>query len=250
MTLRERIAPILGSVLFLFAAPGIVAGLIPWWISGYRDASPRSSASSRSAGSGSALLLLGAVLLIETFARFALQGRGTPAPIYPTKTLVITGSYRFVRNPMYVAVVSLIFGQAFLFGSLWTLGLRPRRLAHRPPLRPRLRGTETPGDVRRAVRRLPRRGPALDPARDPLARLAKLKACRLDFVPGPLELGRDLVGVEPHVADNVVGKPREAGERMTLLLVLDGPLEGRGKRCKRVANADTRCGYGRCRRCR
>jgi protein-S-isoprenylcysteine O-methyltransferase Ste14 len=70
---------------------------------------------------GVALLTLGAVLLIETFARFALQGRGTPAPIYPTKTLVITGSYRFVRNPMYVAVVSLILGQAFLFGSLWTL---------------------------------------------------------------------------------------------------------------------------------
>ena len=237
MTLRERIAPILGSVLFLFVAPGIVAGLIPWWISGYR-LEPAFLGFEPFRWFGIALLLLGAVLLIETFARFALQGRGTPAPIYPTKTLVITGSYRFVRNPMYVAVVSLIFGQALPVRQPLDFGLRPRRLAHRPPLRPRLRGTETPGDVRRAVRRLPRWGPALDPARDPLARLAKLKACRLDFVPGPLELGRDLVGVEPHVADNVVGKPREAGERMALLLVLDGALEGRGKRCKRVANAD------------
>jgi protein-S-isoprenylcysteine O-methyltransferase Ste14 len=63
------------------------------------------------------LLALGAVLLLETFSRFALQGLGTPAPIAPTKTLVVTGSYRFVRNPMYVAVVSLILGQALLFGS-------------------------------------------------------------------------------------------------------------------------------------
>ena len=110
---------------------------------------------------------LGAVLLIETFARFALQGRGTPAPIYPTKTLVITGSYRFVRNPMYVAVVSLIFGQAFLFGNLWSPCLRPRRLAHRPPLRPRLRGADAAGDLRRAIRRLPRWGQALDPAPTP-----------------------------------------------------------------------------------
>jgi protein-S-isoprenylcysteine O-methyltransferase Ste14 len=57
------------------------------------------------------------VLLLETFSRFALQGLGTPAPIAPTKTLVVTGSYRFVRNPMYVAVVWLIFGQGLWFGN-------------------------------------------------------------------------------------------------------------------------------------
>jgi protein-S-isoprenylcysteine O-methyltransferase Ste14 len=66
---------------------------------------------------GAALLALGAVLLIETFARFALQGLGTPAPIAPTKPLVVTGSYRFVRNPMYLAVLSLVLGQALLLGS-------------------------------------------------------------------------------------------------------------------------------------
>jgi protein-S-isoprenylcysteine O-methyltransferase Ste14 len=70
---------------------------------------------------GLALLALGAVLLAETFIRFARQGRGTPAPIYPTETLVITGSYRFVRNPMYVAILSLILGQALLFANPWVL---------------------------------------------------------------------------------------------------------------------------------
>jgi len=58
------------------------------------------------------------VILIETFLRFALQGIGTPAPIFPTRHLVVTGSYRYVRNPMYIAVVSFIFGQSFVFGDI------------------------------------------------------------------------------------------------------------------------------------
>ena len=52
--------------------------------------------------------------------RFALQGLGTPAPIAPPQHLVVTGLYRYVRNPMYVAVVAVILGQAILFGD-WRL---------------------------------------------------------------------------------------------------------------------------------
>ena len=118
--MNERLRAIIGSIVFLFVAPGIVAGLIPWWISGYRMEPPLLGVELLR-WLGLVLLLLGAVLLVETFARFALQGLGTPAPIAPTKSLVVTGSYRFVRNPMYVAVVSLILGQALLLGSLGTL---------------------------------------------------------------------------------------------------------------------------------
>ena len=118
--MNERLRAVIGSIVFLFVAPGIVAGLIPWWISGYRM-EPALFGVEPFRWLGVALLLLGAVLLVETFARFALQGLGTPAPIAPTKSLVVTGSYRFVRNPMYVAVVSLILGQALLLGSLGTL---------------------------------------------------------------------------------------------------------------------------------
>jgi protein-S-isoprenylcysteine O-methyltransferase Ste14 len=67
---------------------------------------------------GGALILVGAAVLLDSFARFALQGRGTPAPIYPTATLVVSGAYRYVRNPMYLAVMALIAGQGLLIGSL------------------------------------------------------------------------------------------------------------------------------------
>jgi protein-S-isoprenylcysteine O-methyltransferase Ste14 len=66
------------------------------------------------------LIVAGAPGLVDSFARFALQGLGTPAPIAPTENLVVTGLYRYVRNPMYVAVVVVILGQAVLFGD-WRL---------------------------------------------------------------------------------------------------------------------------------
>ena len=59
----------------------------------------------------------GAAVVLEAFARFALQGIGTPAPVFPTQHLVVQGSYRFVRNPMYVAVTALILGQALFLGD-------------------------------------------------------------------------------------------------------------------------------------
>lgn len=119
--MNQRLGPILGSIVFLFVAPGIVAGVIPWAISNWRIGPPLLGLEPLR-WLGIPVLLLGAVLLVETFARFALQGLGTPAPIAPTRMLVVTGSYRFVRNPMYVAVVSLILGQGLVFGNLAVLG--------------------------------------------------------------------------------------------------------------------------------
>jgi protein-S-isoprenylcysteine O-methyltransferase Ste14 len=67
---------------------------------------------------GIVLIVAGAVVVLDSFARFALQGIGTPAPVFPTRHLVVNGFYRYVRNPMYVAVLALILGQALLFGNL------------------------------------------------------------------------------------------------------------------------------------
>jgi protein-S-isoprenylcysteine O-methyltransferase Ste14 len=66
----------------------------------------------------------GLAVLIDSVLRFAIEGRGTPAPVAPPEQLVVSGLYRYVRNPMYVAVLCLVLGQALLFGSttlLWYL---------------------------------------------------------------------------------------------------------------------------------
>jgi protein-S-isoprenylcysteine O-methyltransferase Ste14 len=70
---------------------------------------------------GAALIGAGLLVLVPAFVRFAREGLGTPAPVAPTERLVVGGPYRYVRNPMYLAVGSLIVGQALLFGRLWLL---------------------------------------------------------------------------------------------------------------------------------
>jgi protein-S-isoprenylcysteine O-methyltransferase Ste14 len=107
---------VVGSLVFLVIAPGTVAGYIPWAISRWQVEPPFLGwAGTR--WLGLALILAGLPVLLEAFARFALQGRGTPAPVAPPERLVVRGFYRFVRNPMYVAVTSLILGQALLLGD-------------------------------------------------------------------------------------------------------------------------------------
>ena len=100
-------------------APGVVAGLIPWLITGWQvpDWGPGSGWSRRWRA---LLILAGVVFLLAAFIRFALAG-GTPAPPAPTQHLVVDGPYRYVRNPMYLAVAAIILGQALLFGSWWAL---------------------------------------------------------------------------------------------------------------------------------
>jgi protein-S-isoprenylcysteine O-methyltransferase Ste14 len=67
---------------------------------------------------GGVLLALGAIGLLDSFGRFAMQGVGTPAPVFPTRHLVVTGLYRYVRNPMYVAVTCTILGQGLILGNI------------------------------------------------------------------------------------------------------------------------------------
>jgi protein-S-isoprenylcysteine O-methyltransferase Ste14 len=109
-----------GSALFLAVAPGTFAGVIPWWITRWRFASPAAHwLPARLVGA--VLLAASGGFLIHAFARFVVDGIGTPAPIAPPEHLVVTGVYRYVRNPMYLAVTAAIAGQALLFGQLWLL---------------------------------------------------------------------------------------------------------------------------------
>jgi protein-S-isoprenylcysteine O-methyltransferase Ste14 len=116
-----RVRAAAGSLAFLLLAPGTAAGLVPWWISRWQPGPPLLGLRALRPV-GVALILLGAAALLECFARFALRGLGTPAPVLPTRHLVVTGLYRHVRNPMYVAVVTAIVGQALLLGSAPVLG--------------------------------------------------------------------------------------------------------------------------------
>jgi protein-S-isoprenylcysteine O-methyltransferase Ste14 len=115
--MRNRTVALAGSAIFLVAAPGTVAGLIPWWISGWRVQMQYQGPGLLAALLGLSLIAFGAAILLDSFVRFAWQGFGTPAPIAPTRSLVLAGLYRFVRNPMYIAVVILILGQALLLGQ-------------------------------------------------------------------------------------------------------------------------------------
>jgi protein-S-isoprenylcysteine O-methyltransferase Ste14 len=105
------------TAIFLIVAPGTVAVWAPWRMGGWQVRARFPWAAAWRVLGGS-LVAAGALLLIEAFARFALKGMGTPAPIFPTKHLVVTGTYRFVRNPMYIAVVSLVLGQGLMFGDI------------------------------------------------------------------------------------------------------------------------------------
>jgi protein-S-isoprenylcysteine O-methyltransferase Ste14 len=89
-----------------------MAGLVPWLLTRWESHGP--AVALRVVGV--ALLAAGAALVLETTARFALQGRGTPAPFAPPERFVARGSYRVTRNPMYVGVLALIVGQALLLG--------------------------------------------------------------------------------------------------------------------------------------
>lgn len=160
-----RRAALLGTLAFLALAPGTVAGVVPWWIAGWRMR-PALFPGSRPLGTIVAVLAL--AVLLESFARFALRGLGTPAPVLPTRNLVVSGLYRWVRNPMYVAVVSLVAGQGLLLGHLPVLGYAALLwlvfhlfvLSYEEPRLRRTFGTEYDAyraSVRRWIPRFPRR---------------------------------------------------------------------------------------------
>jgi protein-S-isoprenylcysteine O-methyltransferase Ste14 len=110
----------LKTLIFSILVPGTVAGVIPWlllqgsagavllipsiWIVGFLP------------------LLLGVGLYLWCAEAFTFIGKGTPAPIDAPKVLVVEGPYRWVRNPMYIAVLSVVIGEAILFRSFLLVG--------------------------------------------------------------------------------------------------------------------------------
>jgi len=108
------LGPILKTVLFTILVPGVVAGYVPYTLLG-RVYAPDNGPL---AWLGVLCIVLGAGIHFSCAWEFAVRGLGTPAPIAPTKFLVVSGLHRYVRNPMYIGVLLAILGQAALFNAL------------------------------------------------------------------------------------------------------------------------------------
>jgi protein-S-isoprenylcysteine O-methyltransferase Ste14 len=158
-----------GAAIFFLIAPATIAGAIPFVLTGWRIAEPFFG-SEISRWPAAILLVSGLAVIIDSFVRFVREGRGTPAPVAPPEQLVTRGPYRWVRNPMYLAVLALIAGQALLFASglLLAYGVVVALAFHmfvvwyeEPTLRQKFgAGYEVyAAEVSRWMPRAPRRGP-------------------------------------------------------------------------------------------
>jgi protein-S-isoprenylcysteine O-methyltransferase Ste14 len=116
----RRSTAAVGSAVFFLLAPGVVVGVIPWWLTRWQAQEPLPYwAPVRVLGA--ILLVAGLIALLQAFVRFVVEGLGTPAPIAAPDRLVVGGVYRYVRNPMYVAVLVAVVGQSLLLGRLGLL---------------------------------------------------------------------------------------------------------------------------------
>lgn len=109
-----RRAAILGSLLFFLAGPGLEAGVGPALLTGGFEAGDGLPDVLALRLLGVVLIAAGLAVVVHAYARFALDGIGTPSPMAPPRELVVCGAYRYVRNPMYVATAAVIVGEGLL----------------------------------------------------------------------------------------------------------------------------------------
>ena len=109
-----RRAAILGSLGFFLIGPGLEAGVGPALLTGGFERGDGLPAGPALRIVGIVLIAAGLAVVVHAYVRFALDGIGTPSPVAPPRELVVTGAYRHVRNPMYVATAAVIAGEGLL----------------------------------------------------------------------------------------------------------------------------------------
>ena len=162
----------LKNLLFTVLIPGTVGVYIPLRLAGdWRAVSPRDWFLA------APLLLAGASIYFWCLWNFAVTGRGTPAPIDPPKKLIVRGPHKYVRNPMYLGVLSVVFGLGRALPLDRDPPLRSHCRAHVPSRRPRHRGAFAEAVVRRRVRGVLPIGSQMD-AQPQISKLRDRTSCR------------------------------------------------------------------------
>src|ERR687886_3028402 len=117
--MRRSTAAVISAVFFV-VGPGTAGGLVPWLLTGWQVREPVPYWAPLRV-LGVILLVAGLIVLVQAFVRFVVEGFGTPVLVAAPDRLVVGGLYRYVRNPMYVAILAAIVGQALLWGQLGLL---------------------------------------------------------------------------------------------------------------------------------
>ena len=107
---------LLKTIVFSFLIPGTVTALVPYWLLSSPSAPPPAHLGALRYA-GLLPILLGVAVYAWCAWDFTFAGRGTPAPFDPPQELVVRGLYRYVRNPMYVGILSILAGEALFFAS-------------------------------------------------------------------------------------------------------------------------------------
>jgi protein-S-isoprenylcysteine O-methyltransferase Ste14 len=105
----------LRAVFWTLVLPGFSGFYLPWRFFGLRDV--RIDVSDPRQWLGMLCIAAGTTLLLACIREFAKRGRGTLSPADPPRLLVVSGLYRFVRNPMYLSVTSIVLGEVLLTSS-------------------------------------------------------------------------------------------------------------------------------------
>jgi len=151
------------AILWTILLPGFLAGYVPWRYFGLEAA--HFNVRSASQAVGLLCVGVGSVLLAACIVEFARSGRGTLSPVDPPRHLVVRGLYRYVRNPMYLSVTTIIFGEVLLTRSrplgvywvMWFVGVNLFVMGYEEPTLRRQFGSSYEEYTRRVGRWLPRR---------------------------------------------------------------------------------------------
>jgi protein-S-isoprenylcysteine O-methyltransferase Ste14 len=157
------------SLLWTFLLPGFFAGYLPWRFFGLGRAEP--DMTSPASLLGLACIGLGVLLLAACIFEFARSGRGTLSPVDPPRRLVVRGLYRYVRNPMYLSVTTIVLGEALLMRSTtlaiylaaWFVGANLFVIGYEEPTLHRLFGASYDEYTRQVGRWFPRLGSRSEP---------------------------------------------------------------------------------------